>query len=162
MNEAAEKSPFAAAPNRVPWPPLLYVAAIAAALVLQALWPMSLLADVAAARLIGCIGLSVGAGLDGWAMLTLARARANILPHRAATRLVDFGPYHLSRNPIYLGNTIMTAAAGLAFANAWLVAAAIIAAVTVTQLAIRREEAHMAANFGAAWQSYAARVRRWL
>ncbi|MDX1717154.1 MAG: methyltransferase, partial [Anderseniella sp.] len=39
-------------------------------------------------------------------MWTMFSARTNILPHRAADRLVTHGPFALTRNPIYVGNTI--------------------------------------------------------
>jgi protein-S-isoprenylcysteine O-methyltransferase Ste14 len=94
-------------------------------------------------------------------MVVMARRRANILPHRAATALVTDGPFAWSRNPIYLGNTLLLSGCGLAFGNAWLLVGAAVAAIAVTVLAIRREEAHLASRFGDAWMAYAARTRRW-
>ena len=92
----------------------------------------------------------------------MARARANILPHRAATALVTEGPFRLSRNPIYVGNTVVLAGLGLAVGNLWFLPAAAVAALLTQRLAIVREEAHLAALFGDEWTSYAARTRRWL
>jgi protein-S-isoprenylcysteine O-methyltransferase Ste14 len=95
-------------------------------------------------------------------MAVMWRARANILPHRAATALVTWGPFGFSRNPIYLGNTILLLGAGLAFGIAWFVPVAFAAAALTARLAIAREEAHLNARFGRAWREYAARVRRWV
>jgi protein-S-isoprenylcysteine O-methyltransferase Ste14 len=95
-------------------------------------------------------------------MITMARAKANILPHRGATRLVTWGPFGVSRNPIYLGNTVMTASAALAFGKLWLLPAAIAAGFATHHLAILREEAHLAANFGDDWRAYLGRTSRWL
>jgi len=106
--------------------------------------------------------LFAGLGLDVWAMAALHRARTNILPHRAAGRLVTDGPYAFTRNPIYLGNTIVLLGLGLMLENPWLLAAAPVAAVATDHLAARREEAHLAAKFGAEFAAYAARVPRWL
>ena len=113
-------------------------------------------------RAAGIAAILAGLGLDVATMVTMRRARANILPHRAATALVTGGPFALSRNPIYLGNTMMLGGAGLAFANAWFLLAAWMAARLVTVLAIQREEAHLASRFGAAWDAYARRTPRWL
>ena len=88
------------------------------------------------------------------------RARANILPHRAATALVTRGPFAFSRNPIYLGNTLMMAGVGLAVGNPWFIATGLAAALLVERLAIRREEQYLDARFGQAWRDYCARVGR--
>lgn len=150
-------------PNTLPWPPLIFAGAAAAAVLLDRLHPVSnLLPDGGAVRAIGAIVLLVGLCLDGAAMLTMRRHHANILPHRAATALVTTGVFAVSRNPIYLGNTLLLAGAALVFGNPWLLLSAVAAAGVVTKLAIRREEAHLAARFGDAWQVYAARTGRWL
>lgn len=104
----------------------------------------------------------VGVGLEVWAMATMARRHANILPHRAATALVTSGPFAWSRNPIYLGNTLVLIGAAFAFGNPWFLPAAILAALTVLKLAILREERHLAAMFGEAWSDYARVTARWL
>ena len=49
----------------------------------------------------------------------------------------------------------------VAFGNPWFILCALAAAFAVNRLAIRREEAHLAALFGAAWDDYAARTGRW-
>ncbi|MFO1027449.1 MAG: isoprenylcysteine carboxylmethyltransferase family protein [Acetobacteraceae bacterium] len=149
-------------PNRIPWPPLIVLGTAAAAFVLT--WLLPVPADflrVMPVRLVGFLVLAAGLGFDIMAVLTMARQRANVLPHRAATALVTTGPFSLSRNPIYLGNTLVLAGFGLAFAAPWFIAAAAAEAWLVTWLAIRREEAHMADRFGAAWEAYARRTKRW-
>jgi protein-S-isoprenylcysteine O-methyltransferase Ste14 len=95
-------------------------------------------------------------------MFTMQRQRANILPHRAATALVTSGPFAWSRNPIYLGNTVAMIGVAFAFANPWFIPAAFVAARVVVPLAIRREEAHLAEQFGEAWEAYRRQTNRWL
>ena len=68
----------------------------------------------------------------------------------------------MSRNPIYVANTLLVAGAGLLFGMVWLVIAALAAAVLTQKLAIEREERHLAARFGQAGTDYAARTPRWL
>jgi protein-S-isoprenylcysteine O-methyltransferase Ste14 len=115
-----------------------------------------------AVRATGTVILLAGIGMDLAAMREMRRHRANILPHRAATALVTSGPFALSRNPIYLGNTLVMIGAALLFASLWLLLAAAAAALAVWALAIRREEAHLAAQFGGAWTDYTKRTPRWL
>jgi protein-S-isoprenylcysteine O-methyltransferase Ste14 len=149
-------------PNRIPWPPLLYLGAALAALALGAAWPGPawLAGPVPAA--IGWAVVLAGLALDLAAMLDMRRHGANILPHRAATALVTSGAFAWSRNPIYLGNTLVLLGAALALGNPWFIPAALAAAWAVTPLAIRREEAHLDAMFGAAWQDYRGRTARWI
>ena len=99
-------------PNRIPWPPIIFAGIVVAAVLLHAVFPLG---DTLppALRLIGAILMLVGIVLDVSAMVTMHRYRANIQPHRAATTLVTTGPFALSRNPIYLGNTLLIAGAAL-------------------------------------------------
>lgn len=151
-------------PNRIPWPPLLYMAAVAAGLLLGWLappgWPEILLRP--AVHLLGWALVALGLTFDLWAAATLYWARTNILPHRAADRLVTHGPFAITRNPIYLGNTLLVLGLGIALANVWLMGAALLAALATDRLAARREEAHLAARFGPAFEAYRARVPRWI
>jgi len=150
-----------AAPNRIPWPPILFGMAAIAAIGLGIVLPGPEWLRTPAWAALGWAMLLAGLALDVAAMATMSRQRANILPHRAATALVTSGPFTWSRNPIYLGNTIAMTGAALAFANPWFLPAALIAALAVTRLAIQREEAHLAARFGAAWDTYSQRTGRW-
>lgn len=155
---------FADRPNKVPWPPIVFLVVALAALALEAIWPMG---PISATKLLGLrIGGAViaaaGLGLDLAAMLAMHRARTNILPHRAADRLVTDGVFAISRNPIYLGNTLLLIGVALALPSSWMAAGALLAAMLVDRLAIRREERHLAARFEQAYAAYAARVPRWI
>ena len=46
-------------------------------------------------------------------MRTMSRHRTTILPHRGSAHLVTDGPFSFTRNPIYLGNTMLTLGIGL-------------------------------------------------
>ena len=148
-------------PNSIPWPPLIYIAAAVTAVGLERLVPTGNLVS-SVFRLAGFVALAAGLALDCSAMLTMRRHHANILPHRAATDLVTSWPFSFTRNPIYLGNTVMLFGGAGAFANLWFAAAAPFAVAAVTWLAVRREEHHMAGMLGETWQAYAAHVPRWL
>lgn len=145
-------------PNAVPWPPIILVGAAVTAFVAGTVLPLRL--DVPPA--LGWIAGAAALALDGWAMATMARAHTNILPHRAAGRLVTTGPFALTRNPIYVGNALLLAGVGLAVGSAWFLLAAAAAAVATHHLAVLREERHLAARFGADWEAYARRTPRWI
>ena len=155
---------FSVRPNKVPWPPIIYLGVVLAALGLGAAWPLASPppTSVRWLRIAGVVIAGTGIALDVAAMLAMRRAHTSILPHRGADRLVTDGVFALTRNPIYVGNTLLLAGAGLALASAWMVAGALLAALLVDRLAIRREERHLSARFGQAYADYVARVPRWI
>ena len=94
-------------------------------------------------------------------MATMHRAHTNILPHRAGGHLGTAGVFAISRNPIYLGNTLLLIGLALALGRPWLLVTAVISVLLVDRLAIRREEQHLTARFGDAFTTYKKRVPRW-
>ena len=151
-------------PNTIPWPPLLYSGAALIALGLQSVLPLPWPDGVwrAVLMMAGLFLAAAGIALDLATMMTFRHHRTTVLPHRPATRLITDGPFRYSRNPIYVGNTLLVAGAGLAFGIGWLIPAALAAALATAKLAIAREEQHLALRFGEDWQAYAARTPRWL
>ncbi|MDA8870851.1 isoprenylcysteine carboxylmethyltransferase family protein, partial [Rhizobiaceae bacterium] len=111
---------------------------------------------------VGIAVISLAIALDVWAALTFRRHAANIMPHRAASTLIESGPFALSRNPIYLANVMLTLGVGLALDSRWFLLGAAALILVLQRFAIMREEAHMATLFGQAWQEYTLRVRRWI
>lgn len=154
-------SDFTRQPNTIPWPPLLLLAGIAAGAALGSWLPFAV-AMPAVLQAAGYLLIAAGIAFDFSAIWTMWRARTNILPHKAAGTLVTNGPFRLSRNPIYVGNTTTLFAMAFAFSNLWYVIAAFVMALLVDRLAIRREEIHLASRFGEAWKAYASRTPRWL
>jgi protein-S-isoprenylcysteine O-methyltransferase Ste14 len=148
-------------PNVWPWPPLIYLGTLLVWPAVDHLMPLDM--PLSPEVRLGGFGLMLlGFVVDGWAMLTLQRAQTTIMPHRGALVLVSDGPYRFSRNPIYVGNTIVIAGLGVVVASWWLLLGAFVATALVFVLAVRREEMHLALRFGAAWDSYASRVGRWI
>jgi protein-S-isoprenylcysteine O-methyltransferase Ste14 len=98
-----------------------------------------------------------------WAFVTLTRAGTEIDPLSTSNaRLVVHGPYRFSRNPMYLGLAVATL--GLAiWIGAWpMLAAPILTFAGAARVHVPFEEAKLRRQFGAAYDAYAARVRRWL
>jgi protein-S-isoprenylcysteine O-methyltransferase Ste14 len=155
---------FQDSPNKLPWPPLIYAAAILmgtiCAYVLPTPWPGPPASDFLFA--IGLLLIVLALFTDYQAMRTMANAETTIMPNRGSSHLVTSGPFRFSRNPIYVANTMITAGLGLVFGIIWFLPLALIAAGTTQHLAIRREEAHLSAKFGKAWREYSKKVRRWL
>ena len=151
-------------PNTIPWPPILFAGAALIALGLQALLPLPWPGGVwrAVLAMAGLFLAAAGLALDLATMLAFRHHQTTVLPHRGATRLITDGPFRFSRNPIYVGNTLLVAGAGLVFGIAWLIPAGFAGAFATRKLAIEREEQHLARRFGKDWTDYAARTPRWL
>ena len=150
-------------PLAFPWPPLVYGAAIAAALLLQSYFPLVVDdTNIWIARAAGGALILAAVVLDVWAMRTLLDCHTTILPNRCSTHLVTSGPYRFTRNPIYLGYTLATAGIGLAVLNPWCIATAIVAAALTNVIAIKREEMHLLSRFGIDFERYCNGTTRWI
>lgn len=101
--------------------------------------------------------------LPVWAFLRFRREGTELDPLSESNRtLIVDGPYRVTRNPMYLGLTI--AAFGMAiWVGAWPMLSAPVAVFAIANWGhIPFEEAKMRRQFGAEFDAYAERVRRWL
>lgn len=115
------------------------------------------------ATLIVAITLSfVGLGLIAAALGLFYCRKTRPEPWRAAISLVAAGPYRYTRNPMYLGMTLVGLAVALAFASVPATVLTLLAALIVDRVVIRREEAYLQRRFGADYDAYRQQVRRWL
>jgi protein-S-isoprenylcysteine O-methyltransferase Ste14 len=151
-------------PNIIPWPPIIYAGCALVALGLNYVHPLAWPTDhwKLVLMLTGLVLLVVAVTIEVSAVRAFRRHKTTIQPHRGASALITDGPFGFSRNPIYLGNTFLVFGAGLLFGIAWLLPAAFIGAALTQKLAIEREERHLAAGFGKAWEEYVAATPRWL
>jgi protein-S-isoprenylcysteine O-methyltransferase Ste14 len=161
MNDV--ETPTSERPTSIPWPVILLAIVGTGAWALGQHYPLPWPGiDDLPARVIG-VGLGVlGAMLILWALDAFRRHRTTFLPTRGATTLITDGPYRRFRNPIYLGEALLFLGIAEATKNVWFVAAALVFAFLVTQLAILPEERHLENRFGDAYRNYKARTRRWI
>jgi protein-S-isoprenylcysteine O-methyltransferase Ste14 len=160
---APTQSDITERPSRIPWPPVLLIGVLAAAVVLGRVWPLAWPGlDDWPARAVG-LGLgAAGVVLLVYAILTLRRHGTTVLPDVGATTLVTSGPYRRFRNPIYLADCLILFGLAEITKNIWFVIGAATFAVLVTLLAILPEERHLERRFGDAYLDYKAKTRRWL
>jgi protein-S-isoprenylcysteine O-methyltransferase Ste14 len=144
--------------SRIPWPPLLFIGSGLLAWFVNYELRLGFPSFVT----LGVILIGAGFCLDLWAAILFWQHKTTINPTGAAKNLISSGAFRTSRNPIYVGNTVVVIGLGLFSGNPWMFIAAIVAATLTYQLSIKREEAYMAAKFDAEWQAYAAKTPRWL
>ena len=161
---APQAAPAAPKAGLIPWPPLIYVAGIAISLILHALYPLpwfgSPMSDILVA--VGWLALVAMAALFFTALRTMRRAKTPINPNAQPEHLVTEGPFGITRNPIYLADTLLLIGVGLVSGITWFLPVALIAASITQKVAIGKEERWLAEKFGKRYRDYAKRVRRWI
>ena len=147
-------------PDVVAPPPLLFLGPLLAGLLLDRLIPAP--RPPRALRFLGLPVLAAGVGLAGWFASTMIRAGTPMDPYESPTALVTDGPFELSRNPGYLGFSLIYSGIALLTRAGWpwLLLPGVVA--LMNHGVIEREEAFLEDRFGRPYLDYKARVRRWL
>jgi protein-S-isoprenylcysteine O-methyltransferase Ste14 len=148
-------------PGVVAPPPLIYVGALALGLVANRLYPITFLPR-AVSRVLGLPLVFGGLAIGLLGFREMRRAETNVDPYKPATAIVTEGPYRFTRNPLYLGMTLVHSGI-IALFNALPAAMLLPLALAVLRRGvIEREERYLESKFGDEYLAYKARVRRWL
>lgn len=112
------------------------------------------------AALIAVVALAFDLG----AVLQFRRARTTIVPWRPdkSTALVTDGVYRWSRNPMYVGLALLLTALAVYRGSLPALIGPVVFVLYITRFQIAPEERVMQQLFGAQYDAYRARVRRWL
>lgn len=100
--------------------------------------------------------------LDGAAMESFRRKGTPAEPWKESVALETGGVFRFSRNPIYVGFGLIYAGSAVWMDSLIALALLIPCMVVVDRFVVLREEAYLSAKFGAAWDAYRVKVRRWL
>jgi protein-S-isoprenylcysteine O-methyltransferase Ste14 len=85
-----------------------------------------------------------------------------VKPFERPASLITDGVYRLSRNPMYLGFVLILLGIAILLGTVTSFVVVLMFALLMEYRFIRVEEAMMEETFGEAWQTYKARVRRWI
>ena len=143
------------------FPPLFMIAAGLIGIGLQALKPLPFVPRTAGQWIGGCL-IAAALALGAWAVLTFRRVGTTPDPHGDVTAFVITGPFAFSRNPMYVTNVVFQAGAALVLDNAWILMLAPVTWLLLDRIIIAGEELYLADKYGAAYNAYRGRVRRWL
>lgn len=162
-------------PGVIAPPPLIYFAFLFVGWGLSELASLSAVADAGfgwlgtgfgletpARRVVALILIVGGLMLDGAAAGHFRRLGTAPEPWKPTTVLATNGLYGLSRNPIYVGFAVTYAGLAVAMDSVVALALLIPCLIVVDRFVIRREERYLSLKFGADYDDYRARVRRWL
>jgi protein-S-isoprenylcysteine O-methyltransferase Ste14 len=143
------------------WPPVAVGVPLVAGSLVTVLWGDPV--DLGGWRVpLGWVLLAAFVAWNGWSLWLFGRHRTGLLPGQATTSMIEEGPYRVSRNPLYVG--MLALYLGLAFLapTFWGLVLFPAAVLLVLWGAIRPEERFLHERFGASYDDYAQRVRRWL
>ncbi len=106
----------------------------------------------------------VGVALNLLPKLAFGRARTTINPLKpqTTTHLVTSGIYCYTRNPMYLGQSVIVLAWAVYLHNAVALLAVPAFVLYISRFQILPEERHLAALFGERFEAFRRRTRRWV
>lgn len=111
----------------------------------------------------GIAAVVVGAVIAVWCILAFVFVgRGTPAPFDPPRSLVVRGPYRFVRNPMYLGAGLALAGAALVYRSAGLLGYLAVLAAVTQLLVVGYEEPTLRRLFGADYEAYCRRVRRWL
>jgi protein-S-isoprenylcysteine O-methyltransferase Ste14 len=144
----------------VPW---VFVLAYLIGIGLQYAWPIDLstvpLPGISAT---GDVLFCIGVAIAGWGQLVFWRARTTTVPGRVSFRLVTWGPYRFSRNPMYVGLVLVYLGEAGILRQAWPVFVLPLTVAYINWVVIPVEEGKLKEVFGEDYEQYRARIRRWV
>jgi protein-S-isoprenylcysteine O-methyltransferase Ste14 len=147
-------------------PPFLFVGGLLLAWLLESkvarLRFIGVDASTAPIETAGAFLIMLGVLLIAWGMFTFARARTAILPMKSASRLVDHGPYRLTRNPMYTGMSLIYLGTMLVMNWVWALFIFPVVIWLLYRYVISKEERYLEAEFGEEYREYCRKVRRWI
>ena len=142
-------------------PPIWLIIAISAMILLHFLVPGGWVVPKIW-NLSGLVFIIAGVMMNLVADNAFHRVKTTVKPFEESTMLVTKGVFQLSRNPMYLGFTLILVgvAVFLRTLSPYIVILAFVILIDTTY--IRVEEQMLAEKFGASWETYKSRARRWL
>jgi len=144
-------------------PPTVLYACLAAGVGLELAMP----ATVAGLAGFWRIAAGMAVALAGFAFMMAGHERFKKLgtavrTNQPAGMLVVQGAYRVSRNPMYVGMSVMFLGVGLAVGSLWMLASYAPMGLYLALYVVPREEAYMKRKFGREYLDYQQSVRRWL
>jgi protein-S-isoprenylcysteine O-methyltransferase Ste14 len=141
---------------------------VVALLVAVAMWVVAFLIPSSSAPsfrvtiALGAAAVAVAFSVSGVLAFRKAKTTKNPMKPEAASSLVVTGIYKVTRNPMYVGLSILLLAWAVFLWSAWVLVGPLVFVAYISRFQIAPEERVLAQLFGAEYAAYKARVRRWL
>ena len=142
-------------------PPLVFLTSLVSGAVMHLAMPLPFLpATLAVALGVPLVALAIA--LFSYSVAQFRAAGTPVPARKPTTVIVRMGPYHFSRNPIYLAFSVFQLGIAISVNSVWLLATLVGAVALIHYVVIPREEQYLERKFGAQYLDYKAAVRRWL
>jgi protein-S-isoprenylcysteine O-methyltransferase Ste14 len=142
-------------------PPLIYLASGLLGILVDELLPSTARFD----DWIRITGAALGVVSLGVLPPVLSRFRSARTPfdvRKTPSTLVTSGPFRVSRNPSYLGLTLLYVGISVAASSVGMLVLAVVPVAVLNRWVIPLEEQRLSGEFGEAYERYCASVRRWI
>jgi protein-S-isoprenylcysteine O-methyltransferase Ste14 len=151
-------------PDVVVFPPVIPLATLVMACVLQWLLPLGWIAGIDTPIRIGVGAIIVLSGLitTSAGRRALMRAGTNVNPLQPTTALVTDGIFGRTRNPLYVGILFALCGIALIFDLDWVLLLILPSCLLLHFAVVRREERYLEREFGEVYRRYKERVPRYL
>jgi len=151
-------------PNVIVFPPLIPLATLLIACLLQWLAPFGWIEDLDKPVRIGIGAIVMLSGLvtTSAARRALLRHGTNVNPLQPTTALVTDGVFGRTRNPLYVGILVALCGIALIFDLDWMLLLIPPSWLFLHFAVVRREERYLEMKFGEAYRRYKERVPRYL
>jgi protein-S-isoprenylcysteine O-methyltransferase Ste14 len=142
-------------------PFVIYIGLAVVAVVLQQIVPLPFIAQTPA-RVLGLLLIALNFGFGLPAIRGMLKVKTSPNPNSPATALVLSGSYRLTRNPMYLGLTLIFSGVLTFFQITWGLLFVPLVVWLITIWVIVPEEKYLENKFGEEYLQYKSNVRRWL
>jgi protein-S-isoprenylcysteine O-methyltransferase Ste14 len=144
----------------VPW---VFVLNFLLGTALEFLIPTTILREHGSASMTsGAVLMTFGAVIAGSGLAIFYTARTTTVPGRTSAKLVTWGPYRFTRNPMYVGLTFAYLGEAGLVKEMWPIVLLPLMLAYLNWTVIPVEEAKLQEVFSDEYQMYRSRVRRWI
>ncbi len=142
-------------------PPVLFLICLLVMAILRWQYPLMTLFGFPF-NLLGLVPLFLGMIVGGLGARTFSRVGTNIKPYKEPGVFVTSGVFRYSRNPMYLGLSLALLGIWILLKMLTPIIGVLIFVIVTDRWYIRYEEKMLREKFGAAYEEYQSRTRRWI
>jgi protein-S-isoprenylcysteine O-methyltransferase Ste14 len=143
-------------------PPLLFAGGVLLGAALQWAWALEFVPEGGLWTALGGVLFCGGVAILLLTFAVFRRMGQHPDPRKPTPAISRDGPYRFTRNPMYVGGSLVQLGIGIAFGNAWIVVLLIPVVLVIHYGAILPEERYLERKFGDEYVRLKASVRRWL